>query len=89
MGERAGFEVQTPSWGVGKAGDGKFRKEEDDAEMTVLGANVGVVDGPDVETEFGGEVKLVGSPVLVKFGNAGGQNLEEELVLVKGFVVLV
>ncbi|KAK4461723.1 hypothetical protein QBC42DRAFT_269489 [Cladorrhinum samala] len=98
MGERAGFEVRVPSLegGAGASaskdgghGGARFRKEEDDGEMTVLGANVGVVDGPDVETEVGGEVKLVGSPILVKFGNGGGQNLEEELVLVKGFVVLV
>ncbi|KAK3997749.1 hypothetical protein QBC44DRAFT_363938 [Cladorrhinum sp. PSN332] len=78
-GERAGFQVCSAA---------RLDKDGEDAEMTVLGSGVGVIDGPDVEHEAGGEVKLVGSPMLVKWGNGGGQNLEEKGVLVKGFVVL-
>ncbi|KAK4161726.1 hypothetical protein QBC43DRAFT_357268 [Cladorrhinum sp. PSN259] len=87
FGERAGFEILSPLPGR------LFKKEEsdaaaDDAEMTVLGANVGVVDGPDVENEVDGQVKLLGSPMLVKWGNGGGRDLGERGVLVRGFVVL-
>ncbi|KAK4231886.1 hypothetical protein QBC38DRAFT_525652 [Podospora fimiseda] len=83
-GERAGFEVISPCRLLKKGEE----EGEGETEMTCLGAGVGVVDGPDVESEGKGKVKLVGSPMLVKWGNGGGQNLGERGVLVRGFVVL-
>ncbi|KAK3312619.1 hypothetical protein B0H66DRAFT_462958, partial [Apodospora peruviana] len=83
MGERAAFSLVSPP-----LRDMAFKKEEDDSLTTALGHTVGVVDGADIETDVAGNVRLVGSPMLIKYGNAGGQNLEQETVVVRAFVVM-
>ena len=82
-GERAGFEVRGPPLTAMQ-----FRKSEDDTMVTAKGGDIGVndVDGDD---DPEGEIKLIGSPMLVKFGNGSGQNLDQEMVLVRAFAFLV
>ncbi|KAK3693190.1 hypothetical protein B0T22DRAFT_532504 [Podospora appendiculata] len=82
-GERAGYELRAPQLSAMQ-----FRKSEDDAMVTAMGGPVGVVDA-DREDDPEGEIKLIGSPMMVKFGDGGGRNLDEEMVLVKAFAVLV
>ncbi|KAM7198282.1 hypothetical protein V8F33_005073 [Rhypophila sp. PSN 637] len=83
MGERAAFALKSPS-----LKDIKFTKEEDDDFITALGHTVGVVDGADVESDVAGKIRLMGSPMLVKYGDAGGKNLDQETVVVRAFVVM-
>lgn len=83
MGERAAFALVSPS--LEEMG---FKKGEDDNYTTALGYTVGVIDGSDVKTGQAGPVRLVGSPMLVKYGNAGGENLDQETVVVRAFVVM-
>lgn len=83
MGERAAFALKSPS-----LKDINFTKEEDNDYMTALGHTVGVVDGSDLENDVCGKIRLVGSPMLVKYGDAGGEKLDEETIVVRAFVVM-
>ncbi|KAK3332847.1 hypothetical protein B0T19DRAFT_473638 [Cercophora scortea] len=82
-GERAGYELRAPQLSAME-----FRKSEDDMMITVIGGPVGVVDA-DREDDPEGNIKMIGSPMVIKFGDGGGRNLDEEMVLVKAFAVLV
>ncbi|KAF3904992.1 hypothetical protein AA313_de0201898 [Arthrobotrys entomopaga] len=72
MQERAAFTVVAPS-----LSGMKFIREEDDEGTTAQGVAVGVNDGHDVELDLGGTITLVGSSMVVKHGDGGGQNLDQ------------
>lgn len=83
MSERASFALRAPP-----LTDMKFKKEEIDETTTIVGGESNMVYN-DEEEDKAGEIKLCGSPMLVKYGNAGGQDLHQETLLLKAFVVLV
>ncbi len=84
MMERAVFKIEMPSLAARN-----FNKEEEDAQLTALGQTVGVSGGPDRDTDVAGEVKLVASPMLVKYGDGGGRCLDQGAILVRAFAVMV
>ncbi|KAK6544697.1 hypothetical protein TWF694_001383 [Orbilia ellipsospora] len=83
MQERAAFTVVAP-----RLSQMKFVRKEDHENTTAQGVVVGVNDGHDAETDFGGTITLVGSPMVVKHGDGGGQNLDQSMTLVRAFVLI-
>lgn len=84
MGERAAFALVSPSLKDIKY----FKQEEDDDFTTALGHNVGIADGADVESDQTGKIRMMVSPMLIKYGDAGGENLHQETVVVRAFVTM-
>ncbi|KAK0726066.1 hypothetical protein B0H67DRAFT_551472 [Lasiosphaeris hirsuta] len=82
MGERASFALRPPS--LEKM---KFEREKMDGSTTIVGSEVNLVFNEE-DDDKAGVVKLFASPMLVKFGNAGGQDLHQEMVLLRAFVIL-
>ena len=82
MGERASFSLRPPP--LKKM---KFQRDMMDESTTIVGPEVNLVFGED-EEDRAGVVKLFASPMLVKHGNAGGQDLHQETVLRRAFVIL-
>ncbi|KAK6356034.1 hypothetical protein TWF718_000408 [Orbilia javanica] len=83
MKERAAFTVGTPN--LEEMG---YLKSEDDDLTTAQGVVVGVNDGDDLEVDPSGIIKLVGSPFLRKHGDGGGKNLDQDMIIVKAFVII-
>ncbi|KAF3312949.1 hypothetical protein TWF173_006531 [Orbilia oligospora] len=83
MKERASFTVDSPL--LSQMG---FTRVEDDGLTTAQGADIGVSDGDDTEVDLAGTIKLVGSPFLRKHGDGGGKNLDQNIIIVRAFVVI-
>jgi hypothetical protein len=87
MGERACFTIEVPS-----LQDMKFTKHEEEESVTAMGQVAGIVEPipshGDVETDLPGNIRLMGSPALIKHGNSGGQRLDQSMILVRAFVVV-
>jgi len=82
MGERASFSLGAPP-----LASMKFKREKMDESTTIVGTEVNLVFNEE-EDDKAGVVKLFASPMLVKYGNAGGQDLHQETVLLRAFVLL-
>ncbi|KAF3095969.1 hypothetical protein TWF706_007781 [Orbilia oligospora] len=83
MKERASFTVDSPH-----LGQMEYTRVEDDELTTAQGADIGVSDGDDTEVDLAGTIKLVGSPFLRKHGDGGGKNLDQNIIIVRAFVVI-
>ncbi|KAF3223822.1 hypothetical protein TWF679_000257 [Orbilia oligospora] len=84
MKERASFTVDSPL-----LSQMDFTRVEDDGLTTAQGADIGVSDGDDTEVDLAGTIKLVGSPFLRKHGDGGGKNLDQNIIIVRAFVVIL
>ncbi|KAK0643806.1 hypothetical protein B0T16DRAFT_189058 [Cercophora newfieldiana] len=82
MGERASFSLRAPP-----LENMKFEREKMDRSTTIVGSEVNMVFNEE-EEDKAGVIKLFASPMLVKHGNAGGQDLDQEMVLLRAFVIL-
>ncbi|KAF3170358.1 hypothetical protein TWF751_006839 [Orbilia oligospora] len=83
MKERASFTIDSPH-----LGQMEYTRVEDDELTTAQGADIGVSDGDDTEVDLAGTIKLVGSPFLRKHGDGGGKNLDQNIIIVRAFVVI-
>ena len=79
MKERAGFTLDVPN-----LKKHRYFKQLDDDLMTCDGSAIGVAGGPEEDAE--GEIRVVGSPMLWKWGDPNGRGLEQRMLLVKAFV---
>lgn len=82
MGERASFSLRAPP-----LQEMKFERKKMDESTTVVGHEVNLVFNEE-EEDSPGMVKLFASPMMVKHGNEGGQDLHQEVVLSRAFVIL-
>jgi hypothetical protein len=79
MKERAAFSLDVPD--LKKI---RYFKHLDDDLMTCDGSAIGVAGGPEEDAE--GDIRVLGSPMLWKWGDPSGRDLEREILLVKAFV---
>ena len=82
MGQRAAFSLEMPNM------DALGWRMERDSNVLTTGSEVGVVFTGENE-DLSGEVKMLGSPRLLKWGDSQGQNLDRPVCLAKAFAVLI